>query len=177
MANRDRVLAVLDVPRCAREIADSLGMPANTAQTILGRLAAEGMTRCVTPQVHQARLYGLTTAGRLMRIEQAGHPNRMNAPVMLMDDLALYAWVQAGRYRRLVLQHLHGMMSARVLRQSIMPTYPRLSMTHVYDVLRAFRARGLAVDDPVDGWQLTPQGRRLQHAALSIHQSNGQASR
>ncbi|TVQ57223.1 MAG: hypothetical protein EA377_01085, partial [Phycisphaerales bacterium] len=79
MTNRDRVLAALDVPRCAREIAEDLALPVKTVQTILRRLTAAGITRCVTTQVRQARLYGLTTAGRLLRAEQAGHLDRANA--------------------------------------------------------------------------------------------------
>jgi DNA-binding IclR family transcriptional regulator len=176
MTIRERVLEALDAPRCAREIAERSGLPVKTVQSVLARMADEGLARCVTPQVRQARLYALTAAGRRLRREVLGEWPQDAGDARPLDELVVYAWIQAGRYRRLVLQHLHETMTARSLRQTILPAHPRLSMTHVYDVLRAFRRRGV-VEREGDGWRLSVLGERLQRVACTSCQSNGQLSR
>jgi hypothetical protein len=79
----------------------------------------------------------------------------------------LYAWAQAGNYRRLVLQHLHRPLSPRDLRKSIIAEYARMGANHVHATLRAMHERGVV--HTRDGlWELTEHGRLLrEHQAAT----------
>lgn len=165
-----RVLGELDHPRCARELSDRTGLPRKTVESALVRMAARRIVVCVTPQVQQARLYEPTTFGRLMRLHQ-GHGNGMvqHSP----EYLELYAFVQAGRYRRLVVMCLDEPMTPKQLRRKILKHYDRMGIGHVYRVASILQHKGLlALDEPE--YRLTGIGTRIRshmtpHTRASAH--------
>src|SRR5262245_58243497 len=116
MDTRDRIILELRTPRCAREIRERLGIGRKAAESALSRLAHGGVARCLTPQVRQSRLYGLSALGRLLLAEIDPAPGRLGAAEVPLD---LYAWVQAGAYRRLVLRHLTEPLRSKQLRERI----------------------------------------------------------
>lgn len=194
---RDAVLAVLDTPRCAREVAERIGAPIKSVQTVLHRLVREGVVQCVTPELRQARLHTTTVIGRVARREaiealradageasgatsvQRGIHNTTADPfsdpsmspceplgVAEHRLLSAYAWVQSGLYRRLALRHLGEPATPRALRVRMLGWHERISMTHVHEVLRGLRERGLAATDGDRVWTLTADGQRLQRLAF-----------
>ena len=156
------VLGELDHPRCARELAERAGLPRKTVESTLTRMAARRIVVCVTPQVRQARLYEPTTLGRLMRLHH-GHTDGMHDH--LHEYLFLYAFIQAGRYRRLVVQCLDEPMTPKQLRSRILQHYERIGMGHVHRVLSVLRCRRLIQCD--DGlWSLTMMGACIRRGML-----------
>lgn len=157
------VLMALDSPRCAREVRERLGLKRKTTESLLARMRRRGLVTCVTPDLRQARLYALTTRGRLRAHELgaalvAEHPDRA-------ERWALYAWVQAGRYRRLALKHLETPLTPRALRKRIGREHDRIGANNMHGVLREFRQQGLA--ERVESvWRLTPAGLRLRELAF-----------
>jgi len=164
MTRRDEVIRHLGSPRCAREIREMTGFQRKTVETILARATKAGIVRCITPRARQSRLYALTTLGRLMRLERVPE-SRHDRPYDEEIPWDLYAWVQAGRYRRLALKHLRNRLRPRTLRQAIKADYERIGMTHVYGVLRELKVRALVLER--DGtWALTALGRELRRLAF-----------
>lgn len=162
MHTRHRILAALDGPRCPRELAERTGLHPRAVLTALSRMCTEGMVECLTPSVRQGRLFGPTVVGRLMRRERWAS----DASPLQESDVLLYAFVQAGVYRRLVIEHLSEPADPKQLRQRICACHPRMGINHVHATLRELRAHGLVLRS--NGvWSLTETGRRLGAHALS----------
>jgi DNA-binding transcriptional ArsR family regulator len=162
MNTRRRILAELDGPRCPRELAERTGLHPRAVLTALARMGRDGLVECVTPHLRQGRLFRPTMLGRLARRELA----RVRGDSAPDVDVGTYAFVQAGTYRRLIVEHLDEPADPRQLRQRICTTHQRMGINHVHATLRELRARGLVVD--ADGvWSLTEAGRRIRSHALS----------
>ncbi len=162
MDTRRRILAELDGPRCPRELAERTGLHPRAVLTALARMRREGLVACLTPNLLQGRLFGPTVVGRLMRREIMADSDRPADGL----DLAAYAFVQAGVYRRLVIEHLDEPADPRHLRQRITILHDRIGINHVHATLRALRDRGLVAR--FGGiWSLTEAGRRVREHALS----------
>lgn len=141
------VLGELDHPRCARELRERTGLPRKTVESSLTRMAARRIVVCVTPQIRQARLYEPTTLGRLMRLHH-GHANGLRE--LPQEYLHLYAFVQAGQYRRLIVQCLDEPLTPKQLRRQILKHYDRIGIGHVYRVAGVLeRMRLLTLDGPM----------------------------
>lgn len=169
LPTRQRVLILLREPRCAREIRERLpGTHRKQIETALHRLAQDRLAECVTPGVLQSRLYRRTYIGDLLVDELIGEPPRPWT-VMHDDELRTRAYIQAGRYRRLVLRVVGNEddpRTARELRKSVLPVYSRIGMGHVHQALRELMHRGVAVRDEHGRWSLTELGEKLQAIEL-----------
>ena len=156
---RERLVPFLRQPRCARELRELTRMHKKTVESTLRRMTKEGWTICVTPQARQARLYQLTYFGHLLLAELTGpgDSESSDAAAPPPESLEVRAWVQAGRYRRLVLKHLTEPMTARALRRRILVVYQAIGSNHVHATLRELRRRGLVQHS--DGlWHRTLSG-------------------
>lgn len=159
LPTRDRLIPLLAQPQCPRELRERAGLRKKTVESALHRMARAGWIRCATPAAKQARHYELTFFGRLLFHEVTGSPPRTISQRVLAeaDILPLRAWVQAGRYRRLVLKHLISPMSARSLRRCILGEYKAIGANHVHTALRSLRAFGLVLNDG-GLWRRSPRG-------------------
>ena len=74
----------------------------------------------------------------------------------------LYAWVQAGRYRRLVLRVMGEPLTTKQILKAILHHYERIGANHVHTVLWNLAHKSVArrLDD--GRWMLTSKGRRLR---------------
>lgn len=179
MAARETVLRTLCVPRCAREVRERTGLPRKTIEGVLMRLLRAGLVACLTPTLRQARVYALSPLGQAWAAELLHQVDRRETPSVPSshsttpfpssnsfnaDDpsfWAVHGWVQAGRYRRLVVRHLAELATARQLRRRILLEYQRVGLNHVRATLRELAERGVC--QRADGlWSLTELGRRLQ---------------
>ena len=116
---------------------------------------------CVTPDILQSRLYRRSFLGELLAHELA--ESLPKCPHKLVDDQrTLYAWIQAGKYRRLVLRVMVEPMTAKQIRKAVMPHFERIGANHVHTVLRHFAHKSVArrLDD--GRWLLTALGRRMR---------------
>lgn len=152
---RDQLIPLLAQPKCPRELRELAGLRKKTVESALHRMASAGWVRCATPGIKQARHYELTFFGRLLYHEVTGSPPRgaVLGVVARSDIVSLRAWVQAGRYRRLVLKHLVAPMSARLLRRRILGEYKAIGANHVHAALRALRSIGLVTNDGSQWWR------------------------
>ena len=158
---RLRVLVLLGLPRCAREVRERIpGSKRKQIETTMHRLRDQGLILCVTPKLLQSRLYARTALGDRLAWRLSGiQPSRSHT--LNQAELDLRAWICAGRYRRLVLRVMDEPMTPKQIRRRVLPLYERISPNHVHGVLRDFAARSIAQGDPWRHWRLTPLGRRL----------------
>lgn len=160
MGAREIVLPLLAVPRCTREVRERSGLHRKSVDTAIRRAVRAGWARCVTPTLRQARLYTLTPLGRVWVREH--QPECALAPSVLeAEHLELHAWVQAGRYRRLVLRHLTEPLTTNELRQRILTEYDRIGRDHVRATLRECVAKGLVVKTD-SRWVVTSMSEQLR---------------
>lgn len=169
MITRNRVLVELRSPRCARELRERLGLGRKAVESAIARLARAGLIECLTPMSLQARLYAPTSLGELLlaEIDPSG-----TTRVVESATLNLYAWVQAGSYRRWTLKYLTSELSPKALRKRILEDCARIGTSHVHAVLRTFH--GKAIADRCNGiWSLTTLGWTLRDLAFSdVHPEN-----
>lgn len=158
---RFRVLLLLHMPRCAREVRERIpGSKRKQIETTMHRLRDQGLIVCVTPKLLQSRLYARTALAEQLVWRQSGvQPSRSHT--LNQAELNLRSWICAGRYRRLVLRVMDEPMTPKQIRRRVLPLYERISPNHVHGVLREFAARSIAQGDPWRHWRLTPLGRRL----------------
>lgn len=158
---RLRVLLLLHMPRCAREVRERIpGSKRKQIETTMHRLRDQGLIVCVTPKLLQSRLYARTAlADQLVWRLSGVQPSRSHT--LNQAELNLRSWICAGRYRRLVLRVMDEPMTPKQIRRRVLPLYQRISPNHVHGVLREFAARSIAQGDPWRHWRLTPLGRRL----------------
>ncbi|MCA9272822.1 MAG: winged helix-turn-helix transcriptional regulator [Phycisphaerales bacterium] len=161
-STRESVLALLDHPRSPREIAESLGVRVKAVQSSLRRMKNARLVKVLT-EAKQSKLYTLTPLGRILREELCGDDAPLEKP---HGDLDLYAWVQAGAYRRAALVCLVHPMTTRELRKRVIRLHPRIGANHLHGVMRGFASRGIAVKDQ-SVWRLSPLGLRLQRNMLT----------
>jgi hypothetical protein len=157
MTVRDALLPLLDAPRCARQLRERSGCKRKAVETAIKRMADQRLVQCITPGLRQSRLYVLTPLGRLIVHEMTGH----SVPDLPDLPWPLYAWIQAGTYRRLVLRHLAHPMSPKSLRMSIVAEHKQVGANHVHTVLRDFAQRGIARNDGRT-WSLSPLGEAFR---------------
>lgn len=162
MIIRDRVLVELRTPRCAREIREQLGLGRKAVETAMARLTRSGLIQCLTPTSLQSRLYGPTSLGELLLAElDPTGTTRVVEEAMLN----LYAWVQAGSFRRWTLKHLTAELTPKALRKRILQNGVRIGSNHLHAVLRTFHAKAIA--DRCNGlWSLTTPGWTLRDLAF-----------
>lgn len=141
---RERLVPYLATPRCPRELRELSGLGKKSVESALHRMRRSGWATCLTPHLRQARLYTLTFFGRLLYRELIGTSPEPGGSLSKDERaLALHAWVQAGRYRRLVMAHLTEPLTARALRTRILNEYQAIGANHVHAALRSLRRRGL----------------------------------
>lgn len=169
---RDQLIPLLAQPKCPRELRELAGLRKKTVESALHRMACAGWVRCATPSAKQARHYELTFFGRLLYHEVTGSPLRdtVLGIVGRSDTVALRAWVQAGRYRRLALKHLVEPMTARSLRRRVLSEYTAIGANHVHTALRTLRLVGLVTKEQ-GLWSRTPQGRYAAQDGSATNQS------
>ena len=156
-----RVLLRLEAPRCPRELRERIPNASRKGvETAVRRLLARRLIECVTPELRQSRLYRRTHLGRLLA-EELGAPDA-ELPDFSESELRVYAWVQAGAYRRETLRAMDGPHTPRRLRRLVLPYHERFGATHLHTVLREFTDRGVAVRDALGMWRLTDLGRRVR---------------
>lgn len=164
LPTRQRVLALLSEPRCAREIRERLpGTKRKQIETALQRLAQDRLIVCVTQEIRQSRLYQRTYLGKLLVFEILGEINPSRC-ALSEEELYIRAYIQAGRYRRLVLRAMNDEFSprtARELRKSILPVYQRIGMGHTHQALRELEAKHIITRDGHGRWSLTKLGKKL----------------
>lgn len=162
MITRDRVLVELRSPRCAREIRERLGLGRKAVESAIARLARSGLIECLTPRSLQSRLYGPTSLGELLLAELDPTGTTRVVEEAILD---LYAWIQAGSYRRWTMKHLTIDLTPKALRKRIVQDCARISANHVHAVLRTFDANSIA--DRCNGlWSLTTLGWTLRELAF-----------
>ncbi len=162
MSLRDALIPHLVAPRCARELRERTGCSRKAVEAALCRLVRRGWVKGVTPSARQSRLYQLSVLGFLLAegagIDVSRREHHADLP------LDLYAWVQSGVYRRMVLRHLDCDLSPKQLRLRIVGVV-RMGASHVHHTLRDLRHRGIVSLD--DGrWTLTLVGERLREHQL-----------
>lgn len=162
MPLRDALIPNLVAPRCARELRERTGCSRKAVEAALSRLVLRGWVKCVTPGARQSRLYQLSVLGFLLA-EGAGIDvsRREHYADMPLD---LYAWMQSGVYRRMVLRHLDCDLSPKQLRLRIVGVV-RMGASHVHHTLRDLRQRGV-VSMNTGRWSLTTAGERLREHQL-----------
>lgn len=167
LPTRQRVLILLNEPRCAREIRERVpGTRRKQIETVLQRLAQDRLIACVTPEIRQSRLYQRTYLGDLLVFEVLGELAATQVELS-RDELRTRAYVQAGRYRRLVLRVVgEDPHTARELRKSILPMYARIGMGHTHQALRELCAKSIVRRDGHGRWTLTGLGEKLQAIEL-----------
>jgi len=162
-------LVLLREPRCAREIRERLpGSNRKQIETAIQRLAQDRLVECVVPRVRQSRMYRRSYLGNLLVYELTGETPKAWT-VWEEGELLTRAYIQAGRYRRLVLRVLgedDDPRTARELRKSILPMYTRIGMGHVHQALRELRHKGVAKRDGHGRWTLSELGKKLQAIEL-----------
>ncbi len=159
---RRRIIPHLIGPRCARELRERTGSSRKAVEAAICRLVRRGWARCVTPNARQARLYQLSVLGFLLAEGAGFDVSRREHHADLPLDL--YAWVQSGVYRRMVLKHLDRYLSPKQLRVRVVGVV-RMGASHVHHTLREFRGRGIVVLS--EGlWSLTLVGERLREHQL-----------
>lgn len=168
MRYRDQIIVALEAgPRCARELAEAFGKNLRTTHTAMRRLAENHLIECVTPDEAQARLYGLTSAGRVAYYELTGkEPDRQ--PTVL--DLGLYTYVQAGSCRRLVLALLTEPRTVSQITKLGRQRGAKLYNNHVADALSDLEATGLALRDE-RRWSLTANGLAIHDHQQRLNQT------
>ncbi len=126
------------------------------------------MAECITPSVRQSRMYRRTYIGDLLVYELTGfRPSRWSQDDH--DDVVLRAFIQAGKYRRLVFRVMSSEedgQTPKEIRKSVLPSYQRIGANHVHGVLREFAQRGIASCDDSRRWTLTKIGQQLQAIEL-----------
>lgn len=162
MPLRDALIPHLIGPRCARELRERTGSSRKAVEAAICRLVRRGWVRCVTPNARQSRLYQLSVLGFLLAegagIDVSRREHHADLP------LDLYAWVQSGVYRRMVLRHLDRDLSPKQLRVRVVGVV-RMGASHVHHTLREFRGRGIV--ELSDGlWSLSSVGERLREHQL-----------
>lgn len=164
---RQRMLLLLGTPRCARELFERLeGASLKAVETALQRLARNRYVECATPTQRQSRLYRRTLTGDLWIVEFADCPPKPASDYLSQNDLNTRSWVQAGKYRRLVLRALDRPMRSKENRKAALQEYERIGANHVHAVLRDFRDRGIAYRNTQGQWILTSLGRRFREIEL-----------
>lgn len=170
-STRIRVLALLDIPRCPNEVRERIpGTSRKQIESVIRRLARDRLIVCVTPAARQSRLYGRSYLANMLLSEIIGVEVERTAKLS-ERDLRLRVFLQAGRYRRLVLRAMPDRneppMTARDIRRSVLTVHQRISAGHVHSVLRSFKQRGIATKDGSDRtWRLTALGARLREYEL-----------
>lgn len=157
-----QVLRALWSPRCARELAEHLGIPTKSAQTGLLRLQRRGLVACMTPGLRQCRMYARTVRGRLVAGEAGAVPVTVEVPGWYLE---LHAQLQAGRLRRRLLSALHTAIDSRALRRQLIAAGHSMGMSHLYATLRWLQRHRVVVRDGAGRWGLTPLGERLRRYA------------
>ena len=161
-STRDRLLLLLEHPRCARELRERTRMTRKAVESGIQRLVRRRLVRCITPDVRQSRLYERTALGHLLAQEIRPTARRVSAT----GHASAYAWLQAGSYRRVILRHLAVPLTARELRKLANRQHPRLGANHVHAVLRNFAELGIALRHADSSWSLTRLGETLRDADL-----------
>jgi predicted transcriptional regulator len=161
---RDRILIALTGPRCARELADGLGLHVRAVQTAIGRLAEDNLVDCVTPDLTQARLYSLTGLGRTKRYDLT-RENIVDEPPI---DWDVYACIQSGSYRRRILTALDGTLTVRQIRKSLVEQGCGMQQSHIHSTLADMQAWDLVTKEDRQGWRTTPAGSTMRNYMLAL---------
>lgn len=162
MSLQDAIIPHLVAPRCARELRERTGSSRKSVEAAICRLVRRGWVKCVTASARQSRLYQLSVLGFLLAEGAGIDVSRREHYADLPLDL--YAWVQSGVYRRMVLKHLDCDLFPKQLRLRIVGAV-RMGASHVHHTLRDLHQRGVVVLRD-RRWSLTVVGERLREHQL-----------
>lgn len=173
-SRRSRVLANLDQPMTAKQIARREGLSRDAVSGVLSAMRDRGLVTCLNEPASSSRLYWLTPFGervqRKLLLEMGLKDQSQGLPDV---DWNLYGWV-CFRHRAAMIKALsHPMQPVELKRRACRrDSGLRMSGNNARDIMRLFLAKGIVQPVRYRGrkhlrYELTETGHALRRLLLN----------